>query len=75
MDTTESCDAGALYVDLILEQARQITLRNYCELLRVGNPPGANTAEIAFIVYMAKSLSTLPKAQLDHLRSQGILTF
>jgi hypothetical protein len=48
---------------------------NYDELVRVGNPEGENTAKLSMIVYMAKSLSTLPEIQLTYLRENGILKF
>lgn len=61
-------------VEALIQQARMSTLEKYKELIRVGNPPGQNTAQIAFIIYIAKSISSLQKDQIEHLRSQGILT-
>lgn len=68
-------DSGTQAVEQLLEEAKRTTLQNYNGLVQAGNPPGQNTAQTAFIVYMAKSLSSLSKSQLEHLRSQGVLTF
>ena len=53
---------------------RQSVLNNYNELVRVGNPQGANTLQIACIVYMARSLSTLPPDSIQKLRDDNILS-
>jgi hypothetical protein len=71
MPTTE---LGLQSIDAIIAQARESIVKNYTELVRIGNPPGTNTAQIAFIAYMAKSISGLSKEQLQTLRDRGLLT-
>lgn len=66
-------DAGILAIENQINEAKKSILHNYKELVRIGNPPGANTAQTAFIVYLASSLSTLTADQLNVLKSQGIL--
>ncbi len=46
---------------------------NYEELVKNGNTPGPETVQLAFITYMAKSLSTLPAESIKTLRENGIL--
>ena len=69
-----SSDSGVQAIEKRMIEAHKNIIHNYEELVRVGNQPGRNTANIAFITYIAKSLSTLPDEQIELLRSEGILT-
>ncbi|MCI5146803.1 MAG: hypothetical protein D3923_15080 [Candidatus Electrothrix sp. AR3] len=67
-------DSGHQMIEKRIIDAEKSIMSNYENLMKIGNPPGRNTADIAFITYLAKSLSGLSDSQISILRSEGILT-
>lgn len=67
-------DEGDAYLEHFLGGLKHDLIGNYHELLRIGNPPNVNTAQIAVIAYMAKSISNLSPEQIERLRRDRILT-
>lgn len=65
--------ADLVTLNALLDNTREAVLRNYEELTRNGNPPGTNTMQIAFLTYMAASLSALDRQQISILRANGVL--
>jgi len=60
-------------LDTWVTQMRGDVARNYENLVKSGNPRGANTMQIAIIAYVAASVSSLEPENIKLLRENGIL--
>ncbi len=62
-------------IDEILSQVKISIESNYEELIKIGNPEGEKTLRLSYIVFMAKSISSLSKENIQKLRRDGVLDF